>query len=366
MNIIIAGGGTGGHLFPGIAIAQEFIKRDSANDVTFIGTKNGLEAMVLPKLKFKLRTTIIRGFQRKGIVERIISLCSLPIACAQACYYVKKFHADIIVGLGGYVSFPAIAAGIVMNKPTVIHEQNSVPGLSNRIMGRFAQRIFVSFKNSIKFPRQKTVFTGMPIRNEFVKEIDEKTDERVSTLREKQFPILILGGSQGSREINLAVVDALQYLTHVKEKIRFIHQSGEADSKMLEQNYKKFSYDAIVIPFIDDMFSFYRKSNLVISRAGAGTLAELALCGRAAVLVPYPFAANNHQEENARVFVENGASLMIRSPELSGRTLSSAILTLMEDKEKLLSMESRAKELAMLNSAQMIVDECFRLTTLKG
>ena len=145
MNVIIAGGGTGGHLFPGIAIAQEFLKRDSAHNIVFIGAKNGIESRILPKLKFRLETTTVKGFKGKGIIRQISSLYSLPIACIQAGYFLKRLHTDIVVGLGGYASFPAVAVAITMRTPTVIHEQNSVPGLSNRIIAKFADMVFVSF-----------------------------------------------------------------------------------------------------------------------------------------------------------------------------------------------------------------------------
>lgn len=358
MNIIIAAGGTGGHLFPGIAIAQEFLKRSPENNIAFMGSKKGIESRILPELKFRLKTITVKGFKGKRMLDKVISIFSIPVAFMQAGYCLKRFHTDIVVGLGGYTSFPAIVSGVAMRIPTVIHEQNSIPGLSNRILGGFVNRVFISYEESKKFFKpDKTIFSGMPIRDQLLKETGGKRDE--------PFCIFVLGGSQGAREINQAVIAALPFLTGMG-KIRFIHQAGGMDIDMLEKNYKKFGFSAQVFPFIEDMFTCYREAHLVISRAGASTLAELALCSKAAILIPYPFAASNHQEKNARVFVDNGAALMIHSKELSGKTLSSLIMDLEKDRGKLQQMENQVRTLSRPKAAETIVDECYRLVAQTG
>ena len=359
MNIMIAGGGTGGHLFPGIAIADEFLKQNPETRIDFIGTTRGIEAKILPKLKFTLHTTIIRGFKGKGIIDKISSIFSIPIACIQAACYLIKYRTSIIVGLGGYISFPTVVAGAIMGVPVVIHEQNSVPGLANRMLSKLAKRVFVSYeKSAVYFQHHKAVFSGMPVR--------KLKHHKSCTEKDARFCVLILGGSQGAGQINSAVIEALPFLTERKNEIRFIHQSGTSDAAMVKESYHRLGLKARVHSFIEDIFSCYEEAGLIISRAGAGTLAEQALFGRASVLIPYPFAAGNHQKKNAEIFVNSGASLMLLPEELTGARLATLIADLMENREKLQEMESRAAELSMPKAAETITNECFRLTALKG
>jgi len=354
MNIIIAGGGTGGHLFPGIAIAREFLKKDPENRVTFIGTKKGIESRILPKLGFNLRTITVKGFKGKGFWGKIKALYCIPLSFLQSAYFLKKVQADIVIGLGGYISFPPIIAGAIMRIPTAIHEQNSFPGLSNRILGKIADRIFVSNKeSSYFFKTEKTILSGLPIRAEFQKDILLEKDHL--------FTILVIGGSQGAREINRAIMNALPNLNIIKNRLKFIHQSGENDKEELIEYYSKSRIEAEVVPFIEEIYTCYKKADLVISRAGASTLAEIALCGRASILIPYPFAANNHQEKNARIFVEEGASVMIPSSKLNGEKLASLIVNLENRPDQIKNMEEQAKALSKPKASERIADECYKL-----
>ena len=358
MNIIIAGGGTGGHLFPGIAIAREFLRKDPKNRVTFIGTKKGIEYRVLPELGFDLKVITVKGFKGKGLLEKIKALFCIPYSFIKSAYYIKKLQADIVIGLGGYISFPPIIAGKIMGKPTAIHEQNSFPGLSNRILGKIADKVFISNReSSLFFKKEKTILSGLPIRAEFIK---NNLPER-----DTSFNILVIGGSQGSHEINNAIIDCLPKLNSFKERIKFIHQSGEKDKKELIKHYAENGISAAVFTFIDDIYTCYQKSNLVISRAGASTLAEIALCGRASILIPYPYATNNHQEKNGRAFVEEGASVMIQSSRLSGEKLASVIINLENRPEQIKKMEEQAKALSKPKASERITDECYKLS-IKG
>jgi len=359
MNIMIAGGGTGGHLFPGIAIADEFLKQNQGNSIAFIGSAQGIEAEILPKLKFRLHTTIIRGFKGKGVLDKISSVFSIPLACVQAACYLIKYRTDIIVGLGGYISFPAVVAGAIMGVPVVIHEQNSVPGLANRMLGKLAKRVFISYeKSSEYFQHHKAVFSGMPVRTH--------RQHKNFTAADERFCVLILGGSQGARQINSAVIEALPFLAEMKNKIRFIHQSGASDVNMVRESYLRFGLSVQVHSFIEEIFACYEQAGLIISRAGAGTLAEQAMFGRASVLIPYPFAAGNHQKKNAEVFVSSGAALMIHPGDLTGARIASLIADLMGNREKLQQMENSAAGLSMPKAAETIASECMRLTGLKG
>jgi UDP-N-acetylglucosamine--N-acetylmuramyl-(pentapeptide) pyrophosphoryl-undecaprenol N-acetylglucosamine transferase len=356
MNIIIAGGGTGGHLFPGIAIAREFLRRSPDNKITFIGTTKGIENRILPKLGFELKVITVKGFKGKRLLEKIIALCCIPFSFIQSAYYIKKNNADMVIGLGGYISFPAIIAGIMMKIPTAIHEQNSFPGLSNRILGKVADRIFISSKESSHFfKKRKTILSGLPIRKELI--------QNNSNEKQDLFCILIIGGSQGSFEINRAVINALPELEGIKDRIKFVHQSGEADRETLIAQYKKNGIDAEVFSFIEDIYTFYKNARLVISRSGASTLAELAQCGKASILIPFPYATNNHQEINALEFVEEGASIMINSSRLNGAKLASVIINLESRPEQINKMEKQAKNLSKPKASERIADECYKLTT---
>lgn len=352
MIMAIAGGGTGGHLFPGIAVGEEFLKRDANNSIFFIGTAHGLESHLVPQAGFVLKTITVRAFKGKGIVQRLIAAAILPQAFVQSWRHLKHGRADIVCGVGGYVSGPAVAAGVAMRIPAVIHEQNSFPGLSNRLLGKIVDKIFISYAESRNFfPPERTMVTGMPLRRQF--------RERPLPERGDVFTVAVLGGSQGSREINRAMATALSFLAPIKDRIRIIHQSGAEDAAALAAAYRKCGFDARVEPFIDDMLSVYGGAHLIISRAGAATLAEIAWCGRAAILIPYPYAANNHQEKNARVFVDRGAALMLGSKELNGQRLAQAILDCEQHRDRLAQMEAQVRTLAQPQAAQMIVDSCY-------
>jgi UDP-N-acetylglucosamine--N-acetylmuramyl-(pentapeptide) pyrophosphoryl-undecaprenol N-acetylglucosamine transferase len=353
MNIIIAGGGTGGHLFPGIAIAQEFMRRNPQDRIVFIGSTQGIEARLLPQLGFALKTLPIRGFSGKPPAEKLAALALVPAAFLQAGRYLRSLQADIVVGLGGYSSFPAVAAARLMGIPAVIHEQNSVPGLTNRILGRMARRVFVTFEASRQFfPASKTTVSGLPVRSQFSGQ-QPRDDGR--------FCVFVCGGSQGAHAINEALAAALPLLRGMSGQLHFIHQSGQADCAMLRQQYEQCGFSAEVLPFIDDMAACYRRAHLVICRAGASTLAELALCGKASILIPYPFAAGNHQELNARVFADRGACMLLLQKDLSAEALAGLVQELAAKPETCRRLGRQAGTLAQPQAAGTIVEACCRL-----
>lgn len=358
MKMAVAGGGTGGHLFPGIAIAEEFLQRDPDNAVLFIGTSQGLEARIVPQLGLPLQTIRVKGLKGKKLAGKLRSLMLLPGALLESRSCLRRFNADIVCGVGGYVSAPAVTAAVLQGTPAVIHEQNSFPGLSNRILGRYTDRVFISYEQSARFfPGDKTIFTGMPLRRTL---LEQRMPDRDSV-----FTILVLGGSQGSHEINAAMADAAPHLALCRERLRIIHQSGAADADMLAAAYARYGLNAQVVAFINDMSTAYGGAHLVVSRAGAATLAELALCGRAALLIPYPHAANNHQKKNARVLVERGAAQMLLSRELTGETLAQALLRAEQHRDQLQKMESQVRSLAKPQAARQIVDHCCALVEKK-
>jgi UDP-N-acetylglucosamine--N-acetylmuramyl-(pentapeptide) pyrophosphoryl-undecaprenol N-acetylglucosamine transferase len=357
MNITLAGGGTGGHVFPAIAIAQEFQRRDEGHALQFIGSVRGLEAQVLPRAGYQLATVDVQGFAGKGMVKKIQSLITVVPAVLHARSLLRAFGSDIVIGVGGYVSFPAALAGRLLGLPVVVHEQNSVPGLCNRMLGFFARRIFVTYAESLRFfPARKTVHSGLPLRTLPDSFSESLRDSAVRT-------VCVLGGSQGAGEINDAVIEALPLLVGSSMAIRFIHQTGAQDAGRVEAAYRQSGCHAVVAGFFDDMLERLAAADIVIARAGAGTLAELAACGRASILIPYRYAAGDHQRKNALAFVRSGAALLLESHELSGSALAHMVLDLLGNPGRLRDLERQARLLARPRAAQIIVDECCRLVT---
>ncbi len=359
MKMIIAGGGTGGHLFPGVAIAEEFLKRDKENGVLFIGTERGLEAKVLKDLGFELRLITIEGVKGRGL-RSLVALIKIPWSLLQSFGIIRSFSPDVVIGVGGYASGPAVMAACLMGIRTAIAEQNALPGVTNRILAKFVRRIFVSFSESLKWmPPEKTVVSGNPIRSGF---FETRSDSGKAGDR---FTVLVFGGSQGAHRINEAVKDALPHLKEWRDRLRFIHQTGEKDAGDMEKAYREQGMDAEVFPFIRDMASAYSKADLLICRAGATSIAEITACGKAAVFIPFPFAVNDHQTGNARVLVEAGAAEMIAEKGLDGGKLAHVIRRLSADPARLKAMEEKSRSLGNPRAAADIVDACIEMAKKK-
>ncbi|MDO9528519.1 MAG: undecaprenyldiphospho-muramoylpentapeptide beta-N-acetylglucosaminyltransferase [Syntrophales bacterium] len=356
VKIIIAGGGTGGHLFPGVAVAEEFLKRDKKNRILFIGTGKGLEARILPNMGFQLRTINVAGVKGKGIAKSISASLKIPWSMFQSLMIVREFSPDIVVGVGGYASGPTVITAHFMGIKTAIAEQNAIPGVTNRILGRFVNRIFLAFPETKSFfPEEKAVVTGNPVREGFLEEkkISEKTDGT--------FTLFIFGGSQGAHTINKAVVDSLKYLKVIKDRLKIIHQTGESDFKWVVDVYTDYGIDAQVFPFIGDMAQAFGAADLLVCRAGATSIAEITASGKAAIFVPFPFAAGDHQTENARVLTDAGAAEMIQERELSGKLFAEVILRLYRNPEAVSKMEEKSSGFGNISAATDIVDECLAL-----
>jgi len=354
MKIIIVGGGTGGHLFPGIAIAREFQKRDPKIKILFVGTRRGIEYKVLPKENFELKTILSSGLKGKISWRTLIALVEIPIAFLQSLWVLINFRPKLVLGVGGYVTGPFVLMAWLLRIPTAIQEQNSMPGMTNRILGRIVDKIFVTFEKSKKhFPEKKIEVTGNPIREEYY--------EAKVRRKESQFNVLIFGGSKGASSINRAMVEALDFLSEDKNSLHFIHQTGEEQFKTVKKSYRSKNVSADVSKFIFNMADDYRRSNLVICRAGASTLAEIAACGRAAILVPYPFAANNHQQLNAEYLVEQGAALMVKDCDLSGKKIAELIKKMMHQPNLLQEIEKVSAAMAKKDAGKKVVDLCYEL-----
>lgn len=356
MRCVIAGGGTGGHLFPGMAIAEAFMEREIGNEVLFVGTEKGLEARILKKGRFTLRMIKVEPIKGKSFLKRLNVLINIPRAVREALMILKEFHPQVVLGVGGYASGPTLIAAHLLGIHRAIHEQNIIPGMTNRILRWFSQRIFISFEETKRFfPERKTILTGNPIRKEFFisNPIEEKKEDR--------FNILIFGGSLGAHRINLAVIEALEPLQGLRSKLRFFHQTGNDDFESVSRAYKEKGFDAEVSPFFYDMATRYRMADLVVCRSGASSVAEIGAMGKASILVPYPYAANQHQLMNAKILVEMGRALMIPDRELNGLSLSKAIIRLYEHPEEREKMEEAVRKIGRPKAAEEIVNQCYAL-----
>ncbi len=357
MRVLIAGGATGGHLFPAVALAEAFLAADRSGEILFVGTGSPLEISALSRKGFDHVSISVEGLKGRGVWRQIRSLGRIPKGFFQAVGIIWRFNPDIVVGVGGYSSGPVGLAAKIMGKKVVIHEQNFIPGLTNRILARFANRIFISFPDNLSmFKSSKTVVTGNPVRREVLEAgRSEKSGEG--------FTVLVVGGSQGAHAINRAVTEALDYLEH-PDCIRFVHQTGPKDAGWVAEAYKQKAVKASVEPFFEDMATAYRFADLVICRAGATTVAELTALGKPAVFIPFPFAANNHQEHNARYVADAGGGEVILEEDLDGRVLAGRIDQYASNPEMLKDMSVRAAALGRSEAAGIVVKECQRLLVI--
>ncbi len=354
MRLILAGGGTGGHLFPGLAVAREFQRRDKQAEILFVGTERGIEKRVLPREGLALETIPIRGIKGRGLRGLTEALLGIPLSYFRSLGIIRRFKPDCIIGLGGYASGPLLLAGKIKRIPCVIMEQNLRPGLTNRILGRWVDRIFTAYEESaIYFPRARVTQTGNPIRWRSLPTVE----------RDGKWTLLVFGGSAGARRINLCTLEALERLRDLASGMRIIHQTGEAEYAAVKKAYDALPFEAQVVAFIDKMDEAYARADLVLCRAGASTVAEITAFGKAALLVPYPFAAYDHQRWNAQGLKERGAAELILDRELTGEKLAGHIRTLYVDRRRLESMGKSARELGKPEAAERIVDEC---STLMG
>lgn len=361
MRIVIAGGGTGGHLFPGIAIAEEFLKRDKKTKIVFIGTKKGVESKLLDKFGYELKIIDIEGVKGRGIRALIKGVYQIPKSLWQSKRILKQFAPDVVLGVGGYASGPVVLAAHFMGIPTAIAEQNAVPGITNKILGNFADRIFVTYAQTQKFfSQKKVVLSGNPVRMSFV------TGNFHSRDKKDYRQLLIFGGSQGAEAINKSVVDMLPQLQNMKDRIRILHQTGWQQMKAVEKAYQQYGIQAVVTDFIMDMADAYAQADLIVCRAGATSLAEITAAGKASILIPYPWAANDHQHKNALAMKAAGAAVVIPETELSNGKLFNVVDNILWDEKKLLQMEENSLRLGKIEAAATIVDNCIKLMAEKN
>jgi UDP-N-acetylglucosamine--N-acetylmuramyl-(pentapeptide) pyrophosphoryl-undecaprenol N-acetylglucosamine transferase len=361
LKIVIAGGGTGGHLFPGIAVAQEFKVRNAATRIIFVSTGNQLERSVLSKAGFELQSITAAGIKGRGFWNQVKSASQIPKGILEANRILKNFSPDLAIGLGSYSAGPVIFAAWLRRIIIVIQEQNILPGITNRILSRFANRIYVSFENTrSNMDPRKVKWTGNPIRQELLVSAARQEETRAEDFGAQPFTVLIIGGSQGAHKINMAVIEALEHLKEM-ENLQFVHQTGEADELQVRDAYRRNEIDGTVQSFFDNMAEQYGKTDLMICRAGATTVAEVTALGKAVIFIPFPFAADDHQALNAGSLSDEGAAETILEKDLSGKILSQKIKHYAGHPADLRAMAAKARQFGKPDAAKQIVDDCYGL-----
>ena len=366
IRLLLAAGGTGGHLFPGIAVAQ-IAQREAAAEVLFVGTLQGMEQEVIPRLGFTLQFIPAEQLRGRSVWGGLRALWAALRSISSAWRILSEFAPDLIFSIGGYASGPTVVAGWIRRIPCVLLEPNAIPGLTNRLLGRLATRVCVGFPRTVaSFPDGKAVCTGNPVRWKAedlptLRGAEEKTGKRVS------FTVLIVGGSAGARRLNQTLPYAFAQLSQLAQldkevdsagMLRIIHQTGKAAHAEVLHMYEQLGVEAEVVAFIESMDTAYAAADLVICRAGATTVAELTALGKPAIFVPYPYAADDHQRANAEVLVQAGAALMILDTELSAEQMSQTIQVLMKDQSRLKSMAYAAAALGKADATAAVLKEC--------
>ncbi|MBW1887530.1 MAG: undecaprenyldiphospho-muramoylpentapeptide beta-N-acetylglucosaminyltransferase [Deltaproteobacteria bacterium] len=351
-RILIAGGGTGGHLFPGVAIAEEISRRYGNSETLFVTGRRKIESEVLSRFGFHQVSIHVEGLKGRGVIKGIMVLLKLPYSFFQAISIIRKFSPHLVLGVGGYSAGPVCLAARIMGIPTAIHEQNSFPGLTNRLLCRIVDRVFISFAESkVHFAGGSIHLTGNPIREELFKE--KKNHEKVN----KRFTILIVGGSQGARAINQAFLGALEILKSKGKDPQIIHQTGETDHPWVLEEYRKMGFEGEVTSFIHDMAKAYQRADIVVSRAGATTVSELAALGKPSILIPYPYAANRHQDTNALILADIGGAEILYQDDLSGEGLAALLIKYMDDGMALEEMGKQVLKIGRRDAAKVIADQ---------
>jgi UDP-N-acetylglucosamine--N-acetylmuramyl-(pentapeptide) pyrophosphoryl-undecaprenol N-acetylglucosamine transferase len=367
LRIVIAGGGTGGHLYPGIAIAREIAARRPGSTITFAGTARGIETKVVPREGFELDLLRIAGLKGRSLLNAIRGIGLLPLSFADAWRIVSRRRPHAVVGVGGYASGPVVMLAALRGIPTLVAEQNAVPGMTNRLLSRVVSAAAVTFESTVSFFGRRGFVAGNPVRPEFFEELPPEggsdgggSDDGGSHGGARRTKVLIFGGSQGAHAINVAMVEAAPRLA-AAGAVDVTHQTGERDVDLVRSGYRNAGLEARVEPFLYAMDREMKAADVVVSRAGATTIAELAAVGRAALLVPLPTATDDHQKKNADVFARAGAAEVIEQKELTGGLLADRLLALAGDPARREAMAAAARRMARPDAAKRIVDRLLEL-----
>ena len=359
MRVLIAGGGTGGHLYPGIALAREITQRDASAAVTFVGTATGVEARVVPREGFPLELIRVAGLKGKSRLERLRGFAILPLSAFDAWRVVSRYRPDVVVGVGGFASGPVLMLASVRGFPTMLLEQNALPGITNRLLARVVRAAAVTFDDALKFFPGTGFVAGNPVRPEFF-HMSKEADDR-NTTPPHAARVLIFGGSQGAHAINVAMVEAATRLASAGFPLEITHQTGERDVELVRHAYRSAGLEARVEAFLYEMDREMTRADLVVARAGATTLSELAAARRPAILVPLPTATDDHQRKNAEVIARAGGAEVIDERDLTGERLAQRILDLARDPDRRERMAVAMRPFARPDAAARIADRVWEL-----
>lgn len=363
MNIIVSGGGTGGHIYPAISLIEELKKRDENNKILYVGTEKGLESSIVPKLGIDFKTIHVRGIPRKINANSFKALKELFKGLKEANKILKDFKPDLVIGTGGYVSGPILYKATKTKAKVAFHEQNSFPGVTNRILSRYVDRYFVTFEESIKYfkNQEKAVVTGNPIRNRFT-DIGTNKDAAIEQYKisENKKVVFIFGGSNGSEILNKATLDMVDKISN-QDVFEVILATGKLNYDEFIQKSGNDIRNLHIYPYIDDIDKAYSVSDLIVTSSGAITLAELSFLGKASILVPKAYTTENHQEHNARAFEKIGASKVILEKDVNANTLFDQINEILSDDKLLQELSENSKKMSYPTACKDIVDELYRL-----
>ncbi len=349
--ILMTTGGTGGHVFPALALAEKLRELEADCEILFVGSSGGIEERLVPEAGFNLEALKVKKWRGKGVAARLAAMGQLPLATRAASRLIKSFRPRVVVGLGGFASAPVVLASALMRKPVVLLEQNAIPGTTNRWLARFSDTIVTAFRTAEQFlPATRTVLLGNPVRQAILDVGQHRTSDKRC--------LAVLGGSQGAHAINELMIQAAPLLMQAIPELQLIHQTGSSDHLRVEGEYRKLGLHARVQPFINKMEEVFSKANFVVGRSGATTIAELSVVGIPALLIPYPYAADDHQAANAAEVVEAGGALMKRQSELSFEGLAQLITGLLLDVNRLEQMALAMKRFGRPEATIQIAKLC--------
>jgi UDP-N-acetylglucosamine--N-acetylmuramyl-(pentapeptide) pyrophosphoryl-undecaprenol N-acetylglucosamine transferase len=360
LSVLFAGGGTGGHLYPGVAVARELLARVPGSNVTFVGTAAGIEARVIPREGLTLDTIRSAGLKGKSPAALLRGLSLLPLSAWDAWRVISRRKPSVVIGVGGYSSGPVVALAALRGVPTLLMEQNATPGLTNRLLARLVRAAAVTYDESLATFGAKAFVAGNPVRPEFFSTADRSADSGERTR------VLVFGGSQGAHAINVAMAEAAPLLAAAAPRVHVTHQTGERDLGMVREAYAAAGLDARVEPFLFEMHREMGDADVVVCRAGATTLAELTAAGRPAILIPLPTATDDHQRKNAEALARQGAAQVVEQREATGARLADEVIRLARDAEGRAAMASAARRLARPDAARTIVDRVLSLANVAG
>ncbi len=360
MRIMITGGGTGGHTSPALAVIEELRRRDSQLLLQWVGCKGKLEESICERSGIPFRSLPVSGWPRRFSLRRVWVGIKLLYSFFRASLYIRAFQPQLVLGVGGYVSLPLMWTAQRLGVPTVIHEQNKTLGLANRMLAHKADRIYLSYSETVgNYPDERAIVVGNPVRSGFIDPPDKNTAREALGLSPDLPTVLVCGGSQGAHTINVALMEALSNIPN--DLIQVIWMTGKSDFLMARTHALKVASDIRTFPYIDDMPQAFAAADLIVSRAGASSTAEIAAMAKPSLLIPYPHATDNHQEQNARAFEDKGAAVCILDKELSGELLKSTMLGILNDTERLDRMSQAARTFAKPVAAESIVEDLMQL-----